>query len=423
MSAAYQRRQHSKMTALWASAPILLICLSLLALTVADLDAATFTKQPYLIYEGDSTTMSVLWQADADAGTSTIEWGIDTGYGNGPVTVPPTGSDYQYVFTITGLDPGTQYFYRVEVDGTFLSGSFRTAPSGGTTATIWAYGDTRTDPAAQDQILAALLTMVQADPSRRQSLLLHSGDLVSNGERESAWSTEFFPADRANILEVHRTIPLMACRGNHEGDGVLFRKYFPYPDVDAVSFNYSFDYGPIHFTVLDDQSDLSVGSTQYNWIAGDLAASDACWKIVLFHEPAWGAGGHSNSTTNQTVVSNLLEPAGVDLVINGHNHYYSRTSKDGIQHITSGGGGAPLYDPDPSYPYVVTTARSYNFCRIDIDGDDLVFSAFDQNGVQLDSFSVRKGCPPFFADGFESGNLSAWSASVRAAASGKRSAD
>lgn len=93
------------------------------------------------------------------------------------------------------------------------------------------------------------------------------------------------------------------------------------------------------------------GSAEYNWLTNDLASTTKPWKILLFHEPGWSAGGsHANNTTVQTYIQPLCKQYGVDLVLNGHNHYYSRAVVDGVQHITTGGGGAPLYAPNPTYP-------------------------------------------------------------------------
>jgi len=323
----------------------------------------------WVIFEGLNTTMTVLWQTDADAGIS-----------------------------------------RIEVDGIFRSGDFRTAPDAeASNLTIWAFGDTRTNPATQNQVLGAMLEDIAEDPVNGQSILLHSGDLVANGEDESSWSNEFFPPNQPNILEVQRRMPLMACRGNHEGNGNLFLKYFPYPYFDETAFFYSYDYGPVHITVVDDQSDISPGSRQYDWVKNDIGSSTACWKFVLFHKPAYGVGGHNNDANNQTLTGNLLEPAGVDLVINGHNHYYSRAFKSGLNHVTAGGGGAPLVDPDPDYPFVVVAVKTHNYIRIDLDGNGLLLTALDENGLMLDSFRLFKSCPTVFTDGFESDGSGAWS--------------
>ena len=54
-----------------------------------------------------------------------------------------------------------------------------------TRLTFLAYGDTRSNPGTHDQVARAMLSAIEADPAR-PSLVLVSGDLVSQGGTESA---------------------------------------------------------------------------------------------------------------------------------------------------------------------------------------------------------------------------------------------
>jgi len=112
------------------------------------------------------------------------------------------------------------------------------------------------------------------------------------------------------------------------------------------------------------------------------------WKIIIFHEPGWSAGGHGNNSVVQDNIQPLCETYGVDIVFAGHNHYYARADVNGIQHITTGGGGAPLYTPDSSYPYVVAAEETLHFCEIEIHGETLYLTARDTEGSVIDAFSL-----------------------------------
>ena len=85
-----------------------------------------------------------------------------------------------------------------------------------------------------------------------------------------------------------------------------------------------------------------------------------------------------------------MGPWSVDIVFAGHNHYYARASVEGVQHITTGGGGAPLYAPDPNFDRVVTSAESYHFCEVEIQGNNLYVTARDESGVILDYLNITK---------------------------------
>jgi hypothetical protein len=219
-----------------------------------------------------------------------------------------------------------------------------------------------------------------------QSFIVSVGDLVGAGNNESDWDHQFFNPSYPNIQKMLATLPYQSCMGNHEQSGGLFVKYFPYPFVDRRYW--SFDYGPAHFTVVDQYTGYSPGTDQYAWIQNDLASADKPWKFLYLHEPGWSAGSHNNNTSVQYYLHPLCRDHGVQIVFAGHNHYYARAVVDGIHHVTTGGGGAPLYSPDPGYPYVVSSAKVHHFCAVEIDGDVLRFRAIDTAGAVIDSFTI-----------------------------------
>jgi hypothetical protein len=229
----------------------------------------------------------------------------------------------------------------------------------------------------------------QGDPVA-QSMALLAGDLIGDGNLESDWDNQFFDPQYMNIQELLRTVPIVAARGNHEGNGVLYQKYFPYPYEPGGFCYWSFDYGPAHFCVVDQYTSYVTGSTQHNWITADLDASDKPWKFFLFHEPGWSAGGsHGNEADVQDYLQPLCLQYGVQFVIAGHNHYYSRAVVDGIQHVTTGGGGAPLRTPNPSYPHIVITSSTFHFCKFEIDNDTVTYTVIEDDGTIIESFDLH----------------------------------
>ena len=350
---------------------------------------ATFTtltrKAPYLIYPGVNTQMQILWQLTA-SDSCTIEWGGDTLYTDGSGQTSEAGSYHQHSCVLTGLVPGTKYYYRVTAGEEVHTGSFWSAPEEDAAAVSFiAYGDTRTYPASHDQVAAAMITAYTADQNL-QSLIVSVGDLVGTGNSESDWDSQFFNPSYPNIQKMLATLPYQSCMGNHEGTGTLFVRYFPYPFISGRYW--SFDYGPAHFTVVDQYTSYGPGSAQLTWIENDLAATDKPWKFIYLHEPGWSAGSHSNSTGVQNYIQPLCEQYGVPIVFAGHNHYYARALVNGVHHVTTGGGGAPLYSPDTGYPYLVSSAKAHHFCAVAIDGDVLTFRAVNTAGTVIDSFTI-----------------------------------
>ena len=86
---------------------------------------------------------------------------------------------------------------------------------------------------------------------------MNMGDLVDNGQDASQWRAWF------NSVSVFSdAVPLAPVIGNHEAYNMEWKEYLPasYTHLFNVPQNglakypnqfYSFDYGPVHFVVLD----------------------------------------------------------------------------------------------------------------------------------------------------------------------------
>lgn len=349
---------------------------------------AEVLKGPYLIFPGNNTEMMVLWQL-SDEKALTLKWGQDGSYSDGSVT-PTKYGDNQYRHTITGLTTGVKYYYEVEGAG---GGSFIAAPADNATdVKFLAFGDTRTNPDLHDNVNAAMIDAYISDPAY-QTFTILSGDWVNNGDSESEWTSQFFSRSLSNVMEMHANLPTNGCIGNHEGSGTLYEKYWPYPYESGGRW-WSFDYGPAHVAVIVLAGEYSgmnqLGAAQKEWLEADLAASTKEWKFLQFHAPVYSAyGSHPNVETEQAYIQNLCIQYNVDMVFNGHNHYYSHCDVDGVKHITTGGGGAPFNSPSTSYHESIrVVSRTNHYCKIDIQGEQLDFEAVTTDGEVVDSFTL-----------------------------------
>ncbi len=357
-------------------------------------------KAPHLIYPGVNTEMDVHWQLYATE-DCVVEWGPDTTYALGRVTSVEYGFDHQHSLTISDLTPGETYCYLVTAGTEVCAGTFRAAPDDSAPRVKFlAYGDTRSYPADHDSVAQAVVDAYASDPEY-QTLILHAGDFVNDGNLETQWDEQFFDPFYTGIQALLRTVPLQAAMGNHEGDGILFQKYFPYPFV--ADRYWSFDYGPCHFTMVDQYVSYETGSPQLTWIESDLAATTKPWKFICLHEPGWSSGGgHENEIPVQDYIQPLCEQYEVAIVFGGHNHYYARASVSGTEHLTTGGGGAPLRPPGTGYPFVVVTASEFHFCKVEVDGAMLACEVVTPDGAVIDSFALEL---PLGADGGETRTL------------------
>ncbi len=345
-------------------------------------------KGPYLIYPGVNTQMTVLWQVDVTAGCI-IAWGTDTTYstGNAATAEYSTGTDgHQHKYTITGLTPGTKYYYRVTAGSNNWTGNFYAAPAAdAANVKFFMYGDTRTNGNSNNSLCGQMISTYTADPNY-QTMVLHAGDWVE-GDTEAYWTSQWYNYTWTNIVNATSNMPFMGTIGNHESGAGVFMKYRPFPFVAARYF--SFDYGPVHVAVVDQYTTYTSGSAQYNWLHTDLTNSTKPWKIIVLHQPGWSCdGGHPNDTTVQGTIQPLCVDHGVQIVLAGHVHYYSRAVVSGVQHVTSGGGGAPLYTPLTGQPNVVSVTKSLDVVKVAISGNTLTGTAISSTGTVLDTFTV-----------------------------------
>jgi hypothetical protein len=405
-------------------------------------------KWPYLIYPGQQGAMEVLWQDTTTETTNTLCWGTDTTYSTGCDTndVEYSASTHQHMYTISGLQDNTTYYYQVKdaTNGVYGSGSFITAPSANATSIRFlGIGDTRSYPYNLDGVMQAMRNFyTQPGNADYQRLVIHNGDWVSS-DGESYWTSQWFDSTKTDIVNFTANSPINGCEGNHDtsgsypnGTSQYFPKYFPFPYLHAThngtatTFNpavvqtwanlyWSFDYGPVHFTVVDNYSNVAAGSAQFNFVQADLAASTKPWNILIYHEPAWSAGSDGDNTAVR-VFEQFLGPQATnpqnghyfDLVYNGHSHNYARTGAYSlagangdttialnVPHFTTGGGGAPVYQPDftntGSYPHVITAWPADEFMAFDVEGKTLTINTYQVNGLaSYASGSVQSGPLP-----------------------------
>jgi hypothetical protein len=208
--------------------------------------------------------------------------------------------------------------------------------------------------------------------------------------------------------------------------------------------NYSYDYGDAHFTCLD--SNLYVDTTDealHAWIRADIMATDARWKFVVYHHPAFNAGDDHYDSQHMRALAPLFEELGVDMVLSGHEHTYQRTlpikfaprdlsnakfraggtrlipgtftidrnfdgksqtKPNGVIYITTGAGGKHLYDPgfsdDPSkwrHPeddnveYVSRfISDRHSLTVFDLDAKSLTMRQIDEWGNEVDRIRITK---------------------------------
>lgn len=248
------------------------------------------------------------------------------------------------------------------------------------------YGDSRYGHEVHKEIVDEIVAI-------KPGAVFHTGDYVTDGSNLKEWA--IFDEIISRLFVGHR-IEFYPVRGNHDGDAESFADHFKLSDGKTW---YSVEKYGIHFVVLDSNSNMSVGSAQYEWLAMDLGSvGENCrYTAVLLHHPIFNsrAGGHKEDERRlgPTLIP-LFERYNVDIVFSGHIHAYERLFSDGIYFINTGGGGAPLYSPVKKSAKSQKYITKHNFLRLTPDDDRLILEAFDIDLNLIDRFVIewkRKG--------------------------------
>lgn len=334
------------------------------------------SRGPYLSWVNNpQTTITISWQT-ASAESSVLEYGLDTT--NADTIINPI-LDTLHSIEITGLNPASKYYYRVELSSNFYS--FKTAVVGLFPFTFCIFGDTRSDSTAHQSVVDKIVAI-------KPNFVLHVGDYVNSGYSISDWNT-FFNIEK-NLMN---SIVFMPTIGNHEYPFTTYFDIFHLPNNEKW---YSFNYGNAHFVCLDTEDSLT--GEQRVWLENDLWIANIDtginWIFVYFHRPPYSKSinGWQSNTLVRDAWCSLFEMYGVDLVINGQNHFYQRTNKiSGVTYIIAGGGGAPLYEPDTA-SWIAYSEKAYHCCKIELNGDYFRMEAITPDGIIIDSLVMSTSC-------------------------------
>jgi len=261
----------------------------------------------------------------------------------------------QFKAKIEGLKPGTKYNYRIGSGEGYVSGSFKTEPAVPGDFTFIHLSDSQSFNASGYRHFGRVVgAIVEEYPDLE--FFLETGDLIETIDREDEWRGFF------ESVPQFRQYALVPVVGNHDqalgNEAASFRKHFTVPDNGAEGkttpgTTYSFDYGNVHFVVLNTESNLA---DQKVWLDNDLRNNKQKWIIVSMHKGVYGQGGKSAFFD---AWASTLDSYEVDLVLNGHDHVYVRTypmrrdqkSAAGTVYLQTGGSGIKQGSTGAMLPY------------------------------------------------------------------------
>lgn len=351
------------------------------------------------------------WHTHPSVQTTVVELAKKEGFAgfDGPNVIKVTGESSLFVtydlgtvrvhkVAVSGLEPGTEYVYRVGDGASHYSaqGSFATAPADGENLKFLFFGDSQAADSNGFNLWGNTVAKAMNEHPDAE-FIVHAGDMVDSGHLEAQWNWFF---DKAKDYLMNTT--LVAVLGNHEVTGTKgisdFNQHFNQPGNGLESLkgtNFSFDYKNAHIVVLNSESEYAA---QREWLRQDLAATDKKWKIVAFHRGPYGSIYDTAEVREQWVP--VFDEFQVDLVLNGHDHIYLRNFMknnqkadmgEGTAYVVAGSTGPKFYDLVPKpWTQFYDREQKQMYVSVEIIGNELTVVTKTVDGREVDRFTLSK---------------------------------
>lgn len=301
---------------------------------------------------------------------------------------------------LSGLQPGTKYDYQVGTgaeDGWIAPAVFETAPDKTEPFSFIYLGDAQ---AGFDDWGKLLRQCYGENPEA--AFYVMAGDLVNRGNERADWDQLF---QNAKGVFDHRV--LVPSIGNHEVQGDLgpwmYLKLLDLPQNGPEGVEperaYSFTYGNVLVISLDANVEPA---DQATWLEELLKNTDATWKFVTYHQPAYSSSESRDNPEVREIWGALFDKYHVDLALQGHDHAYLRTypmfdekkvatAAEGTIYIVSTSGTKYYEQGQFDYTEVgFANTSTYQVLDIQIDGNTLTYKAHGADGKVLDEFVIEK---------------------------------
>ena len=333
---------------------------------VSMVPGADATKMNYAWYSKTADEAKVRISTNVDMSKTTEKDGSNT-YSENYKEFTGTSKEYKKIddvtyyankVTITDLKENTTYYYQCLIDGKWTS--VKKFKTGDTSNFSFLYvgdpqigaskGQTPTESSeAQSADIAARNDAFSWNKTLTAAISEHSdvdfivsaGDQINNTGDDNGQEREYAGFLSADVLS---NVPVAPTIGNHDSKFANYQNHFNVPNAYTEEQNatpagndYYYTYGDALFIVLNTNN-YNCADHEALIKKAEQAAPNAKWKIVTFHHDIYGSGyDHSDSDgiVLRTQLTTLLDKYDIDVVLQGHDHTYSRSymlTSDGNTH-------------------------------------------------------------------------------------------
>ncbi|ORU01076.1 purple acid phosphatase [Anaerovibrio sp. JC8] len=369
-----------------------------------------------LITKDSSSSRTIMWQSRNPHASLRVQirdaaGNVKNYMGSGGLFQDDGEAFYINRVLVNNLKPQSQYTYQIVQDGA-TTPWYPLSTSGSDTMEALIFPDSQCSDGYETWKKVASGAF-NANPNI--NLFINMGDLVDNGEAAYQWR-QWFNAIGA-YMPSRIFVPLM---GNHETYDLnwkcrvphAFLNFFAVPDNNSNGFQryyYSFDYGPVHFIVLNTQFEeldpIKPGmmEQQLQWLRQDVEATEKPWRVVLMHKDVinYDNLGSPEPLADIDEVGRRFMPyfdeLGIHLVFTAHQHTYRRhnhifnfePSDHGPVYIDTGVAGNCRYGVPRTERFdkvMLPQPETDNYLTIRATSEDIIVQCYLPDGQVMDSF-------------------------------------
>lgn len=297
--------------------------------------------------------------------------------------------------SLTGLQPGTTYYYQVG-DGKVWSGTESFTISNDKETNFFILGDIQSSDTSN---LAHSLEALK-NSKTSYDFAIQTGDAIDN-------VTEYVKNWRPFLNTVNSKtlsgVDMIHVMGNHEyyGDanGEISGALYDLPESAQNSW-YKMEYGKVCVVVVNNGTKLAAALADI----AETLKTDCIWKVLVAHEPIYGT--ESVSATPEILAS--IEKAGFDFVFGGDDHAYARTypmiggvkqavdSRGGVVYYVCGdlsGKSNEFHDRDEYVKAIPHNDYTGMYLTVKATEETFTVKAVKYDGTELDSYTeTRTDC-------------------------------
>lgn len=379
----------------------------------------------------DETERNITWYEPYDSSTASVQYAVKDGdtfptsYSTATATVTAaTDQGYNYCkATLTNLAPATDYVYRLVNDTTVSEiHTFSTAKSGDFSFIFLSdpqIGASTTAGAANSS--ASSLADAQAWINTLNVALTKFPDthfLVSGGDQVNAGGTEeqynyFFSPDLSSLS-------MATVMGNH--DSVKnYNEHFNNANATnygkyngSVGSDYWYVYNDVLFLNLNT---MSLSTAEHKAFMEEALAQNphVLWRVVVFHHSIYSIASHSvdaDIINRRNELSPIFTDLGIDVVLMGHDHTYTRTyimndltpdtttggssvtDPQGVLYVTAHSATGSKYysivNQNASYAAVKNTEKVPAYSNIEVTPTSFKITTYQTTGTLIDEYEIIK---------------------------------